>query len=85
MPQHRGLGVAGRAAGEQQDGDRLGVEVTFAVSTVGETVDLGEELGSGEELDTVDGADARRNGVLDHDDRRCRAPEDLASWSSASR
>ena len=54
-------------------GDAASVDGASSGSTASQLL---EELGAGDQLDTVDLPDARRDGVLDHDDGRRGAGED---------
>jgi hypothetical protein len=79
VPEHRSLGRAGRAGGEQEDGDLLLVLTgrlrLGALCAVLETLD---ELGVRDEFDPGDLADAVDDRRVHHHERRCVTRDEVA-------
>ena len=78
VAQHGRLGVAGGPAGEQQDGDVLGVERTVAAASSATTSSSARNSARGTSSTPSMAPTRAGNGVLDHDDGRCGAGEDVA-------
>jgi hypothetical protein len=69
MPEHRRLRLAGGAAGEEQDGDLLGVG-HHRLLRRGDRLELGQELVAGHDREPVDVAQPVGHGAVDDGEGR---------------